>query len=78
MANKAIFRPYTELPTMEYIIKKVQGATKFFKLDLREAYHQFELTLKSHKITTFYGPDKLYRYKWLNYGTKLAKHWNLS
>ena len=29
-------------------------------------------TPKSHKITTFYGPDKLYRYKRLNYGTKSA------
>ena len=41
--------------------------------DLREAYHQFEVTTESRKITTFYGPDGLYRYKRLNYGTKSAQ-----
>jgi hypothetical protein len=73
MANKAILRPYTQLPTMEDVINKFQGAKKFSKLDLREAYHQFELTTESRKITTFYGPDGLYRYKRLNYGTKSAQ-----
>ncbi|CAB3990661.1 Hypothetical predicted protein [Paramuricea clavata] len=73
MANKAILRPYTQLLTMEDVINKFQGAKKFSKLGLREAYHQFELTTESRKITTFYGPDGLYRYKRLNYGTKSAQ-----
>ncbi|CAB3978919.1 Hypothetical predicted protein [Paramuricea clavata] len=50
MANKAILHPYTQLPTMEDVTNKFQGAKKFSKLDLREAYHQFELTTESHKI----------------------------
>ena len=74
MANKAILRPYTQLPTMEDVINKFNGAKKFSKLDLREAYHQFEITTESRKITTFYGPDGLYRYKRLNYGTRSAQH----
>ena len=73
MANKAILRPYTQLPTMEDVINKFQGATKFSKLDFREVCHQFELIPESRKITTFYGPDGLYRYKRLNYGTKSAE-----
>ena len=73
MANKAILRPYTQLPTLEDVINKFQSAKKFSKLDLREAYHQFELTTESRKITTFYGPDGLYRHKRLNYGTKSAQ-----
>jgi hypothetical protein len=73
MSNEAILRPYTQLPTMEDVINKFQGAKKFSKLDLREAYHQFELTTESRKITTFYGPDGLYRYKRLNYVAKSAQ-----
>ncbi len=73
MANKAILRQYTQLPTMEDVISKFNGAKKFSKLDLRETYHQFEITTESRKITTFYGPDGLYRYKRLNYGTRSAQ-----
>ena len=73
MANKAILRPYTQLPTMEDVINKFNGAKKFSKLDLREAYHQFEITTESRKITNFYGPDGLYRFKRLNYGTRSAQ-----
>jgi len=69
-ANQAIKRPYTQIPTVEDITHKFHGATTFSKLDLKEAYHQFELTPSSRDITTFYGPDGLYRYKRLNYGTK--------
>ena len=60
MANEAIQRPYTQIPTTEDIVAKFQGATTFSKLDLKEAYHQFELTPESRNITTFYGPTGLY------------------
>ena len=73
MANKAIQRPYTQIPTMADIVNKFQGATRFTKLDLKESYHQFVLDEPSRNITTFYGPDGLYRYKRLNYGTKSAQ-----
>ena len=73
MANKAIQRPYTQIPTMADIVNKFQGAERFTKLDLKEAYHQFVHDEQSRNITTFYGPDGLYRYKRLNYGTKSAQ-----
>ena len=73
MANQAIKRPYTQIPTTEDIVTKFQGATTFSKLDLKEAYHQFELTPESRNITAFYGPEGLLRYKRLNYGTKSSQ-----
>ena len=73
MANKAIKRPYTQIPTMEDIVHKFQSAERFTKLDIKESYHQFVLSDSSRNITTFYGPDGLYRYKRLNYGTKSAQ-----
>ncbi|XP_028415679.1 uncharacterized protein K02A2.6-like [Dendronephthya gigantea] len=73
MANEAIQCPCTQIPTMADIVNKFQGAERFTKLDLKEAYHQFVLDEPSRNITTFYGPDGLYRYKRLNYGTKSAQ-----
>ncbi|CAB4025876.1 Hypothetical predicted protein [Paramuricea clavata] len=73
MANKATQRPYTQIPTTADIVNKFQGAERFTKLDLKEAYHQFVFDEQSRNITTFYGPDGLYRYKRLNFGTKSAQ-----
>ena len=73
MANKAIERPYTQIPTMADVVTKFQGAERLTKLDLKESYHQFTLDEPSRHITTFYSPDGLYRYKRLNYGTKSAQ-----
>ena len=73
LANKAVMRPFTQIPTMEDVTTKFSGAKRYSKLDLKEAYHQFELTPESRNITTFYGPDGLYRYKRLNFGTKSAQ-----
>ena len=61
MANNAIQRPYTQIPTMADIVNKFQGAECFTKLDLKEAYHQFVLDEPSRNITTFYGPDTVTR-----------------
>ena len=73
MANMAIQRPYVQLPTVTDITSKFQGCNKYSKIDLKEAYHQFELDEQSRNITTFYGPNGLMRYKRLNYGTKSAQ-----
>jgi hypothetical protein len=72
-ANKAILRPNCMLPSTEDILDKFEGADTFSKLDLKEAYHQFELSHQSRHITTFHGPDRLYRYKRLNYGTRSSQ-----
>ena len=73
LANKAVMRPFTQIPTMDDVTTKFSGAQRYSKLDLKEAYHQLELTPESRNITTFYGPDALYRYKRLNFGTKSAQ-----
>ena len=39
MANEAIQRLYTQIPTMADIVNKFQGAERFTKLDLKETYH---------------------------------------
>ena len=72
-ANETILRPNGQLPATEDVIDKLQGATVFSRLDLKESYHQFQIDEASRHITTFHGPDAIYRYKRLNYGTKSAQ-----
>ena len=38
------------------------GAKVFSKLDLNMAFHQMEFAPESREITTFAGPNDLYRY----------------
>ena len=45
--NAAIRRPLTPIPTLAEAEAKFRGAERFTKLDLKEAYNQFELTEKS-------------------------------
>ena len=45
----------------------------FNKLDLNQAYHQFELEHKSRNLTTISTHVGLYRFKRLNYGTVSAQ-----
>ena len=73
LVNKYIKRPNAKLPVTDDVVDKFHSATTFSKLDLKEAYHQFELDQESRHVTTFHGPDGLYRYKRLNYGTKSAQ-----
>ena len=44
----------------------------FAKLDLNMAFHQIELHVNSRDITTFAGPNGLYRYKRLLFGVNMA------
>ena len=71
-ANKAIKRVRHPIPTVKDISIDLNGATLFSKLDLSQAYHQLELSLKSRHITTFTTHMGLFRYKRLNYGTNSA------
>ena len=71
-ANKAIPRTYTVMPTLDDIIKELNGATVFSHLDMNHGYHQLELEENSRDITTFATHVGLYRYKRLNFGTRSA------
>ena len=71
--NTTIKRIRYEIPTVDDIIHELNGATVFSKLDLNQAYDQFELEAKSRNLTTFSTHVGLYRFKRLNYGTVSAQ-----
>ena len=71
-ANAAIKRVRHPIPTVEDVSFELNGAKYFSKLDLSQAYHQFELDEASRYITTFSTHVGLFRYKRLNYGTNAA------
>ena len=58
---------------MSSIFDGFHKAEQYSKLDLNKACNQFELMIESRNLTAFYGPDGLYRFKRLNYGTKSAQ-----
>ena len=61
-ANKVIQRERHLTPTIKEIIKALNGATVFSKLDLNQGYNQLELTPESRYITTFSTHLGLRRY----------------
>ena len=71
-ANKAIQRERHLTPTIKEIIKALNGATVFSKLDLNQGYNQLELTPESRYITTFSTHLGLRRHTRLNFGVSSA------
>ncbi|XP_062700585.1 uncharacterized protein K02A2.6-like isoform X2 [Aedes albopictus] len=60
-ANKAILREAHPLPLVDELLGSVDGATVFSKIDIKEAYHQLEISKESRPITTFITKTGLYR-----------------
>ena len=71
-ANQAILREKHPVSTIEETLQEMSGAKVFSKLDLNMAFHQIELAPESRDITTFAGPNGLYRYKRLLFGVNMA------
>ncbi|KAL9975199.1 hypothetical protein ACROYT_G012329 [Oculina patagonica] len=71
-ANRAILKEKQPVPTIEETLQEISGAKVFSKLDLNMTFHQVELAPESRDITTFAGPNGLYRYKCLIFGVTLA------
>ncbi|XP_064651664.1 uncharacterized protein K02A2.6-like [Lineus longissimus] len=71
-ANEAIKREKHPVPTVDETLQEISGARVFCKLDLNMAFHQIELDESCRDITTFAGPNSLYRYKRLNFGMNMA------
>lgn len=71
-ANLAIIREKYPLPTMEQLIPKFRNAKMFSKLDLKNSFHQLELSEDSRHITTFICSHGLFRYKRLMFGISCA------
>lgn len=60
-ANQAVLRETHPLPVLEEMLASVNGAVKFSKLDVKDAYHQLELSENSRVITTFLTKYGLFR-----------------
>jgi hypothetical protein len=70
--NKAILRSRHITPTLDDMILDLNGSKVFSKMDLRNGYHQPELSEDSRNITTFTTHVGLRRYKRLSFGVSSA------
>lgn len=70
--NRAIMRQFHAMPRVEEIKVKLSGAEVFTKLDLTSAFHHVRLSHRSRELTTFMGPDGMYRFTRLVFGVNCA------
>ena len=70
--NKAVLRPKYQMPTLEEILPKLNGAKVFTTLDAKDGFHQIGLDEESSKLTTFWTPFGRYRYLRLPFGISVA------
>ena len=70
--NKAIKRPYYNLPTTEELLAQMSKAKYFTKLDASCAYWQIQLDYESSKLLTFNSPYGRFRFLRMAYGIKSA------
>lgn len=61
--NEALCRTHHPYPTSEEILQDLNGSKFFSKIDLKECYHQIELTESSGHLTTFKTLAGLHRYE---------------
>ncbi len=59
-ANAAIIRGRFPIPTVDELLRGMNGSAIFSKLDLKWGYHQLELTPESRDITTFAVHNGIY------------------
>lgn len=60
-ANQAVIRETHPLPLVDELLASVDGAVRFSKIDIKDAYHQIEISERSRPITTFLAKKGLYR-----------------
>lgn len=70
--NHAIRRRYHKMPTLEDMRVKLHGAIFFTKLDITSAFYHVLLGRRSRELTTFLGPDGMYRFCRLVFGVNCA------
>lgn len=71
-ANKAIKRVPYPMPTLENFKTKLNGATRFSKLDLKSAYFHVRIHEDSMPLTTFMTRKGPMRYRRLMFGVSAA------
>lgn len=60
-ANKAVLRETHPLPLVDEMWSSINGAVRFSKIDIKDAYYQLEISEKSRAITTFITKHGLFR-----------------
>lgn len=60
-ANQAVLRESHPLPLVDELLGSVDGSTVFSKIDIKDAYHQLEISQQSRPITTFITKTGLFR-----------------
>lgn len=70
--NKAIQRQFHQMPRIDEIKTKLNGARFFTKLDLSSAFHHVIISEKSRELTTFMAPNGMFRFKRLVFGVNCA------
>lgn len=60
-ANRAVLREKHPLPVIEELLGSINGAVRFSKVDIKDAYHQIEISERSREITTFITKYGLFR-----------------
>lgn len=71
-ANMAIKRLNHPLPVFDDLLPKFRNAKMFTTLDIKQAFHQVELTEECRDVTTFITNWGLFRYKRLLFGVNCA------
>ena len=71
-ANTAVVRHHFPVPTVDEMLRDMNGAQYFSKIDLKMGFHQFVLSPRSRDITTFNTHVGLFRYKRLMFGINAA------
>ena len=66
--NKHLLNTHCPIPRIDDIRASMNGCKYFSKLDLRQAFFQFELTEESKKYTVFYANGRLLRNNRLSQG----------
>lgn len=71
-ANEAVERENHPLPTSDDLLPHLAKAKFFSKIDIKNAFHQVEISPESREITTFITSKGLYRYTRLMFGINCA------
>merc|ERR1712020_274763 len=66
--NRDLVRVHFPIPTVSELRHQLRGFHKVSQIDLKHGYHQLQLGKSSRRLTTFYTPNGLYRFKVLVMG----------
>ena len=70
--NRVIKCKYHSVPSIEDILPKLKGATKFTKLDAQQAFLNVLLDEESSYVTTFNTPWGMFRFLRMPFGLKMS------